>query len=408
MAAKTNGDKAGLDQRLAELRELQAEFDSTRERLQRAEEEKSTVPRRVYERVRAEYDRQLDALRAKMTPLRGALDEVRGDYEEHLGEANASLETIEEELAEVTFRHRIGEFTDEQLDARRADIDERLQKAREEIDQFQSVLEAMDSVTPAPVHHEPAADPVAPSDVAPSDVAPPTPTADVPMKAAPQPAPAPPPEAQATPPTVAEPAAESSPAAEEAPPTEPAAPDAPRRPVIRSRDLETARAASFENPQAWVDEMGPETRASARDKMPTAEAPSAPAPTPPSTSATSASSATAAAATPNPSLVFVSGPHAGQSIPLLKTTLTIGREHDNNIELKDADVARYHARILNERGQFVVEDMSSTTGTWMNGERVQRAALKHGDVIRIGQTEMAIDFEWTLDSLQRSRVDPAA
>jgi pSer/pThr/pTyr-binding forkhead associated (FHA) protein len=106
--------------------------------------------------------------------------------------------------------------------------------------------------------------------------------------------------------------------------------------------------------------------------------------------------------------VFVSGPHAGQSIPLLQTTLTIGREHDNNIEIKDPDVARYHARILNERGEFVVEDMASSTGTWVNGERAQRATLGHGDVIRIGQTEIAVDFEWASNSLERAGVDPTA
>jgi pSer/pThr/pTyr-binding forkhead associated (FHA) protein len=42
-----------------------------------------------------------------------------------------------------------------------------------------------------------------------------------------------------------------------------------------------------------------------------------------------------------------------------------------------------------------VEDLSSSTGTWVNGERTQRAALSHGDVIRVGQTELALDFEWT-------------
>jgi pSer/pThr/pTyr-binding forkhead associated (FHA) protein len=95
-----------------------------------------------------------------------------------------------------------------------------------------------------------------------------------------------------------------------------------------------------------------------------------------------------------PSLVFVNGPHAGESVPLLPTTLTIGREHDNNVELKDPDVARYHARIVHERGSYVVEDLDSTTGTWVNGQRTKRSPLNHGDVVRVGTTEIAIDFEW--------------
>ena len=99
-----------------------------------------------------------------------------------------------------------------------------------------------------------------------------------------------------------------------------------------------------------------------------------------------------------PSLVFVNGGHAGESFALLPTTMTIGREHDNNVEIKDPDVARYHARILRERDDFVVEDLNSSSGTWINGERKARAVLSHGDVIRVGQTELALDYEWTTDS----------
>jgi hypothetical protein len=190
---------------------------------------------------------------------------------------------------------------------------------------------------------------------------------------------------------MAEPAAAEPPAAEPAAASEAEA----RRPVLRpSAAGEKARNA-FENPHDWIDEFGRDQK---RQKPAAAQpAPGAPAAPP---------RATPPAPLAAPSLVFVSGPHAGQSIPLLSTTLTIGREHDNNIEIKDADVARYHARILNDRGEYVVEDMASTTGTWVNGVRAQRAALGHGDVIRIGQTEIAVDFEWASNSLERAGVDP--
>jgi len=98
-----------------------------------------------------------------------------------------------------------------------------------------------------------------------------------------------------------------------------------------------------------------------------------------------------------PSLVFVNGAHAGESFPLLPTTMTIGREHDNNVELKDPDVARYHARIVHERGSYIIEDLDSATGTWVNGKRTRRAPLSQGDVVRVGSTEIAIDFEWASD-----------
>ena len=77
--------------------------------------------------------------------------------------------------------------------------------------------------------------------------------------------------------------------------------------------------------------------------------------------------------------------------------MTIGREHDNNVELKDPDVARYHARIVHERGSYIIEDLDSATGTWVNGKRTRRAPLNQGDVVRVGSTEIAIDFEWASD-----------
>ena len=72
-------------------------------------------------------------------------------------------------------------------------------------------------------------------------------------------------------------------------------------------------------------------------------------------------------------------------------TMTIGREHDNNVELKDQDVARYHARIVFERGQHVLEDLEGSTGTWLNDVKIKRAALKNGDFIRFGTCEILIE-----------------
>jgi pSer/pThr/pTyr-binding forkhead associated (FHA) protein len=45
----------------------------------------------------------------------------------------------------------------------------------------------------------------------------------------------------------------------------------------------------------------------------------------------------------------------------------------------------------------VVEDLDSTTGTWVNGQRTKKAPLNNGDVVRVGSTEIAIDFEWASD-----------
>lgn len=94
-----------------------------------------------------------------------------------------------------------------------------------------------------------------------------------------------------------------------------------------------------------------------------------------------------------PVLIIVGGPGAGKKLPLVPMTMTVGREHDNNIELKDEDVARYHARISFQRGQYILQDLESSSGTWVNDERISEAILKQGDKIRVGATEMVIDFE---------------
>jgi hypothetical protein len=94
-----------------------------------------------------------------------------------------------------------------------------------------------------------------------------------------------------------------------------------------------------------------------------------------------------------PVLIIIKGPGSGKKLPLVPVTMTIGREHDNNIELKDEEVARYHARISFERGQYVLEDLESSSGTWVNDEKITEAPLKHGDKIKFGTIEMMIDFD---------------
>jgi len=95
---------------------------------------------------------------------------------------------------------------------------------------------------------------------------------------------------------------------------------------------------------------------------------------------------------PFPNLIIITGNQAGKKIPLLPMTMTIGREHDNNIELKDEEIARYHARVLYQDNQFMLEDMESSTGTWVNNDKITKVALKNSDKIRFGNTDLVIDF----------------
>lgn len=80
------------------------------------------------------------------------------------------------------------------------------------------------------------------------------------------------------------------------------------------------------------------------------------------------------------------GPQAGSVYPLRGSTLTIGRYPDNYIVVDDPLISRYHARLTAQGSTFVLEDLGSANGTWVNGIRLAGpAVLRPGDVIGLGQ-----------------------
>lgn len=72
----------------------------------------------------------------------------------------------------------------------------------------------------------------------------------------------------------------------------------------------------------------------------------------------------------------------GDLIPLHKGGLTIGRAPNNSLVLNDNRVSARHARILSRTDGYYLEDLKSTNGTFVDGQRVSRRPLQHGDVIR--------------------------
>jgi pSer/pThr/pTyr-binding forkhead associated (FHA) protein len=67
-----------------------------------------------------------------------------------------------------------------------------------------------------------------------------------------------------------------------------------------------------------------------------------------------------------------------------KEAITIGRKHENDIQLNDLTVSGRHALITEQNGSPVVEDLGSTNGTLLNGSHINKATLQHGNVIQIG------------------------
>ncbi len=66
---------------------------------------------------------------------------------------------------------------------------------------------------------------------------------------------------------------------------------------------------------------------------------------------------------------------------------TVGRDPGNDIILRDPKVSRHHAEIVFERGFFVLHDLASANGSYVNGKRIRVAPLTHGARVRLGNSE---------------------
>jgi hypothetical protein len=85
-------------------------------------------------------------------------------------------------------------------------------------------------------------------------------------------------------------------------------------------------------------------------------------------------------------LVMRSGPTPGASYPLEGDQLTIGRDSVNGVAINDAEISRKHARLTFQGGKYVIEDLGSTNGTFVNGQRLSGPfVLKSGDVVSFGE-----------------------
>ena len=93
-------------------------------------------------------------------------------------------------------------------------------------------------------------------------------------------------------------------------------------------------------------------------------------------------------------LVVEAGPEAGQEFRLRRGVVTLGRSLDNSIVLSDTKVSRWHAEIRWQSGVFVIRDLGSQNGTFVNDLRLtDPQVLRPGDRVRLGDTDLIVQEE---------------
>ncbi|MDX1631121.1 MAG: FHA domain-containing protein [Thermoanaerobaculia bacterium] len=368
---------------LKEIREEQAVLE---DRLAKMEEKRESVSDAVYERVKGDYKERLSELDDEARPLeesgRREWARLQTVYEE-MQETQAEARLEKEELE---FRHELGEFDDGEFEERLGEVQERLESQEEEMEQVaalrQEFIDAFGSeerLQEAPEPEEgdqiPGETEVEPEEVPAHEVTEETEVTEV---------------AEVAEETEAEPPIEEVPP----PPDEKA--DVPEEPPERS-DLEHAAATEFiptEPPPEEPEEPEPPT-----DTVETEPAPAEPPPPPGEEPEAETAEApegdqgvtrildTGGEATQilsKPRLETIEGNDPGESFILGALPVTLGRSSNNTIHLLEEAVSRHHAELIPGPDGYLLRDLGSENGTYVNGKKKKEHLLKDGDVIQIG------------------------
>ena len=87
------------------------------------------------------------------------------------------------------------------------------------------------------------------------------------------------------------------------------------------------------------------------------------------------------------------GPGAGRTFTIDAPTITVGRHGQCDLQVNDTWVSRQHARITWGGAGYLIEDLNTVNGTYVNGERISRPrSLRSGDIVRLG-TQVELGFQ---------------
>lgn len=92
-------------------------------------------------------------------------------------------------------------------------------------------------------------------------------------------------------------------------------------------------------------------------------------------------------------LIMRTGPTPGKVFELDKSEIYLGRDVSNDIVVNDSEVSRKHARMIMQAGGYILEDLGSTNGTFVGGQRLMGPhGLRPGEVVMLGEN-VTLAFE---------------
>jgi len=100
-----------------------------------------------------------------------------------------------------------------------------------------------------------------------------------------------------------------------------------------------------------------------------------------------------------PVLTMISTDGSETALPIDKQRVRIGRDPDCEIRLDDPSVSRRHVVLNRVYNEYFLEDQDSTNGTLLNGRRVYKHMLKHGDVLDVGSFRFRYELDEEPESL---------
>ena len=93
-----------------------------------------------------------------------------------------------------------------------------------------------------------------------------------------------------------------------------------------------------------------------------------------------------------------------QIYPIQKDKIRIGRKLDNDLVIQEPLISRNHAEIRLEEEQFILSDLDSTGGTFLNNKKVDESALYSGDIILLANTPLMFIHDKQEITIQSNQV----